>query len=232
MDQNVPFFRNLTLATIAVVSWTCLHPLKAIAQQSAPQAAASTDPAAQGATSFINTMASKAVQFLGDKSLSELQKKSQFRTLLFADFDMDTIGRFSLGTYWNSATPAQRQQYLSLFREMIAQVYSQRFEGYNGQKFQVKGSESAGGNDTLVHSSIIPTDGPEIDVDWRVRNKGGQYKVVDVVVAGVSMAVTQRSDFSSVIQRGGGNINVLLDHLRHPDANDVALPSGNKGQSQ
>ena len=56
--------------------------------------------------------------------------------------------------------------------------------------------------------------GSDVSVDWRVRERGGSMKILDVIVEGVSMSVTQRSDFSSVIQRGGGNVDVLLDHLR------------------
>ncbi|MEC7028100.1 MAG: ABC transporter substrate-binding protein, partial [Pseudomonadota bacterium] len=71
-----------------------------------------------------------------------------------------------------------------------------------------------GEKDTIVTSFIIPDQGSEIQIDWRVRYKDGKYKVIDIIVEGVSMSVTQRSDFSSVIQRGGGNVQVLIDHLR------------------
>jgi phospholipid transport system substrate-binding protein len=169
-----------------------------------------------GARSFVDAMAKKTVAFLADKALSEKQKKSQFRTLLFADFDMDTIGRFVLGTYWRTSTPAQRDEYLRLFREMIAAVWAERFESYEGQKFELRGARAAedSAKDTIVSSVIIPQGNPDVRVEWRVRFKDGQYKIVDVVVEGVSLSVTQRSDFASVIQRGGGDVQVLLASLR------------------
>jgi len=169
-----------------------------------------------GARGFVDVMAKKTVAFLADKSISEQQKKSQFRTLLFADFDMDTIGRFVLGTYWRVATPAQREEYQKLFREMIAGAWAERFENYEGQKFELRSARPAEDSekDTLVSSVIIPAGNPEIPVDWRVRFKDGHYKIVDVIVSGVSLSVTQRSDFTSVIQRGGGNVQVLLANLR------------------
>jgi phospholipid transport system substrate-binding protein len=169
-----------------------------------------------GARGFVDVMAKKTVSFLADKSLSEQQKKNQFRALLFADFDMDTIGRFVLGRYWNIATPAQRDEYLRLFREMIAGVWAERFESYQGQKFELRGVRPAqdSAKDTMVSSVIIPLDAPEVRVEWRVRYKDGQYKIVDVIVEGVSLSVTQRSDFASVIQRGGGDVQVLLASLR------------------
>jgi phospholipid transport system substrate-binding protein len=190
-------------------------PLVAVADQttSAPESAAG-GPSMNAARTFVDVMAKKTVAFLADKSLSEQQKKDQFRTLLFADFDLDTIGRFVLGTYWNRTNPTQREEYLSLFRKMIAEVWAERFEQYQGQKFALRNARADGDRDVLVSSVIIPLENPEVQVDWRVRYKNGQYKIVDVVVEGVSLSVTQRSDFASVIQRGGGNVDVLLASLR------------------
>ena len=170
--------------------------------------------AKSGAQSFIDNMAGRAIEFLGNSSMSQTAKKQQFEKLLRESFDMDTIGRFALGRYWKTATDAQKREYMSLFRRMIVEVYSGRFSDYKGQKFETRGSRPEGEKDTLVTSFIIPGDGPEIQVDWRVRHKDGRYRIVDVIVEGVSMSVTQRSDFAAVIQRGGGDIGVLLSHLR------------------
>lgn len=167
-----------------------------------------------GAQKFIAGMGDRGINFLGDQSMSAEAKKAEFSKLLNDSFDMNTIARFSLGNYWNGATPVQQKEYLKLFKTMIVKVYSKRFSDYKGQKFDVRSSQKQSEKDTLVSSFIVPTDGPEVRVDWRVRNNGGVYKVVDIIVEGVSMGQTQRSDFSSVIQRGGGNIDVLLNHLR------------------
>lgn len=168
-----------------------------------------------GARNFVDAMAKKTVSLLHDGSLSERQKRSQYRSILFADFDLDAIGRFVLGTYWQTATAAQRAEYLKLFREMIAATWADRFEDYKGEKFELRSAHKAEkAGDTLVSSAIIPSDKPEIDVNWRVRLKDGHYKVVDVAVEGVSLTIMQRSDFSSVIQ-SGGNVDALLAELRH-----------------
>lgn len=168
----------------------------------------------EGAKSFINNMAQQGIGFLADQSLSEEQRKAEFRKLLNSSFDMATIGRFALGKNWKTATPAQQAEYQKLFKEMIVEVYSRRFNDYNGQKLEVTGATPDQNGDVVVNSSIIPPNGQTVKVDWRVRNKGNGYKVVDIIVEGVSMALTQRSDFDSVIQRGGGNVDVLLQHLR------------------
>lgn len=167
-----------------------------------------------GAEKFIGDMATRGLKFLGDPNLSHEQKISSFRTLLNDSFDLETIGRFVLGRYWKTSSEQQRQEYIGLFRKMVVDVYAKRFGDYKGQKFETRGSRADGDKDTIVTSYIIPGNGPEVQVDWRVRYKNGQYKIVDVIVEGVSMSVTQRSDFAAVIQRGGGDVSVLLAHLR------------------
>jgi phospholipid transport system substrate-binding protein len=167
-----------------------------------------------GSKSFIDGMAKTAIGFLGDTNLNEEQRKQEFRKLLHTSFDMKTIGRFALGTNWKTATPAQQAEYLKLFESMVVEVYANRFSEYDNQALEV--AEAAPeGKDVMVTSYIVPEGGGDkFRVDWRVRNKEGGYKIVDVIVEGVSMALTQRSDFASVIQRGGGNLEVLLEHLR------------------
>jgi len=169
----------------------------------------------QGAKNFISDMGEEAINFLSDDSLTQSQKESEFRDLLKANFDMKTIGRFALGKYWNLASPSEQQQYQRLFENMVVEVYAQRFNEYQGQDFEVRDARPSGKSDVIVNSLIVPDSGSDIQVDWRVRYKDGRYKIVDVIIEGVSMAVTQRSDFSSVIQRGGGNIQVLLTHLQN-----------------
>ncbi|NQZ13506.1 MAG: ABC transporter substrate-binding protein [Alphaproteobacteria bacterium] len=163
---------------------------------------------------FIDTMGKTAVSFLANETLSQDQKRAEFEKLLKKNYDMKTIGRFALGKNWNLANDAQQKEYLKLFEQMVVDVYSQRFDDYEGQRFEVRASRDVGKSDQLINTVIIPDSGPEIDVDWRVRTKDGKRKIIDVIIEGVSMSLTQRSDFSSVIQRGGGTIEPLLEHLR------------------
>lgn len=168
-----------------------------------------------GAEQFVGTMAKRALDFLGNTQQTQAQKTESFRRLLEDHFDMETIGRFTLGTYWRTATPQQRTEFQRLFRKRIVEIYSQRFSEYSGQKFETRGARPDGDTDSIVRSTIIPVDGsPQVAVEWRVRQQNGRYRVIDVLVEGVSMSMTQRSEFSSIIQRGGGDIQALIDHLK------------------
>lgn len=169
---------------------------------------------AKGAEVFIDSMGQRAIGFLSNANLSQSQKQVRFRKLLKDSFDLKTIGRFSLGTYWRSASDAQKAEYQKLFENLVVDVYASRFDEYQGQALQVKKSRPQGKRDVIVNSAIVDDSGTEFKVDWRVRHKNNQYKIIDVIIEGVSMSLTQRSDFSSVIQRGGGDVGVLISHLK------------------
>lgn len=167
------------------------------------------------AEDFVRRMAEDGTGFLADKNLSADQKSAQFSKLLNRNFDLDTIGKFSLGRYWKQMNASQQKEYLKLFKKMVIGVYTRRFDDYRGQEVQVTGSTQINDTDTMVKSKIVQPDGTTpVEVDWRVTTRSGSPRIIDVLVAGVSMSVTQRSDFASVIQRGGGDVEVLLDHLR------------------
>ncbi|HMG50473.1 MAG TPA: ABC transporter substrate-binding protein [Inquilinus sp.] len=174
-------------------------------------AAAQTDPAG----AFIDDMAKRAIGILQGGGAGTAQGQAEFTRILNQGFDLPTIGRFVLGRYWNSATAQQQQDYMQLFERMIIETYSRRFQNYQGETLVVKGTRPVGSSgDTLVGTEIRQKDGPPIQVDWRVRQAGGSYKVVDVIVARVSMSVTQRDEFASVIAQNGGSIDGLLQAMR------------------
>lgn len=177
----------------------------------------SSMPATKGAMTFVDSVGKRGIGILSAAATSEVQRKQSFKSLLNDSFDLTTIGRFALGRYWRVATAQQRGEYQRLFEKMIIDVYSDRFSSYSGQQLKTDSAKMVSDTDAMVTTFILPKDGGEkVRVDWRVRNTRGTYKIVDVVVEGVSMSVTQRSDFASVIQRGGGDIAVLIDHLKQP----------------
>ena len=140
------------------------------------------------------------------------QKEAKVRSLVSDSFDLPLIGKFVLGSSWRKATAAQRKEYLSLFRQYIIGTYSRRFGGYSGQRFQVVGTRPIGKNDILVNTNIARPSGPPIKAGWRVRSAGGRHKILDVVVAGASMVVTQRAEFRAVVRRLG--VGGLIETLR------------------
>lgn len=181
-----------------------------------PGAAAASAPAtaASPPAQFVQKLGDTALMSLTPKSVNRTTREKRVREILKSNFDVKTIGKFALGTHWKTASEAQRAEYMNLFEDMIVQTYTTRFEDYSGQQLKVSNSIAAGEKDFIVSSQVVQKDGPPVNLDWRVRNTGGALRIVDVVVEGVSMSVTQRSDFSAVIQRNGGDIDALLSSLR------------------
>ena len=164
---------------------------------------------------FIQSLGDKAISILADKKLNPEQRNAQFRNMLRDSFDLPTIARFVIGRAWAGATPEQQKEYMDLFEALVVKTYSDRFALYTGEGFKIRSSQPEGDKDMIVNSDITHPDGsaPTV-VTWRVRQKGDKMGIIDVIVEGVSMSITQRQEYSSVIQRNGGDINALLDLMR------------------
>ncbi|HYE51513.1 MAG TPA: ABC transporter substrate-binding protein [Azospirillaceae bacterium] len=175
---------------------------------------ATAQVAADAAGKFVQSLGDKVVAVVADGSATQDKRQAVFRALLNENFDVQTIGRFVLGRYWNAASQPQREEYQKLFENMIVGVYAERFGQYSGEQFKVTGSRPEGERDALVTSQVLRPNGPPVNVSWRVRQKDGGFKIIDVVVENVSMSVTQRSEFASVIESNGGRFDALLDALR------------------
>ncbi|MGP1396846.1 MAG: MlaC/ttg2D family ABC transporter substrate-binding protein [Inquilinaceae bacterium] len=172
------------------------------------------------------TAARAFIENLGDQAIDILQRRTstdtmteEFRALFRASFDIPTIGRFVLGRNWRQATEEQQREYLKLIEDLVIETYSRRFSGYSGERFTIGSTRPQGENDVLVMSQIVRPDGPPINVGWRVRDRSGGYRIIDVIVEQISMGVTYRDEFNSIIQRNGGRIEALLDALREEIAN-------------
>jgi phospholipid transport system substrate-binding protein len=174
--------------------------------------AAAADPAA-----VINELGNRALDVLG-KNATPAQRVARFHELFREDFDVPGIARFVLGRYWKTATPEQQQEFVKLFEDYIALVYSNQLAAYSGETLKVTGSRTSA-EEAIVASEIIrPSGSPPVKVDWHLTDRNGAYKISDVTVDGISMAVTQRSEFASVIQRNGGQVANLIAQLREKTA--------------
>lgn len=164
------------------------------------------------AETFIRGLTNEAISMAAPNQTLD-QKRQRFRELLHRSFDLTEISRFILGRYWRSASPQQQQEFLRLFEDLTVLTWSKRFDEYNGQQMQVVnvGAESEQG--MLIETSVDRVAGPPLPVFWRVRDTAGNLKVIDIVVEGVSMAITHRSEYTSAIQ-GTGGLDGLLDAMR------------------
>ena len=201
--------RAITLCCILVL-WAPAPPARAQESYNAE-----SDTAAARAT--VAALVDEGIALLSNgDAMATAEKERAFAGFLDANFAMPTIARFALGRHWRAATPAQQAEYTRLFTDMIVQRYTAQFTDYTGQTVTILGAQPVGSRDVLVVSRVTQPGGKApVAVDWRVRRDGtGRWRVIDVAVEGVSMAQTYRADFDAAVQRGGGDIEVLLRHLR------------------
>jgi phospholipid transport system substrate-binding protein len=132
--------------------------------------------------------------------------------------DLTLLGRLVLGRYWRDANPRQRTMYLQLFRRYMVQTFVQRLRQYAGNEagqpspaFEVVASRPVGNMDILVQSRVLPSGSQPLRVDWRLRERPDGPVVIDLVIEGISLLVTQRSEFAAVLERTG--VDGLLTEL-------------------
>ena len=170
------------------------------------------DEFSDGAKKFITALAAKAeVSLLSDK-ITPIEDQKRFRELMLDSFDLNGVGKWVIGRYWRRTSKAERVRYLSLFEKFIIATYSKRFRGYTKAKLQVNGSTESN-NSALVESQINRNNSKPIKIIWRVKLSNGKYKIIDIIIEGVSWVQTQRSEFVSVIRNSGGKVSGLIKAL-------------------
>ncbi|MEQ9361026.1 MAG: ABC transporter substrate-binding protein, partial [Rhodospirillales bacterium] len=198
--------RRHILAVILVAA------LLAVAPQTA-RAEVSTDEV----KSFVNSMASSAINSLTGKDIAREVRKERFRTLVHDFFAIKSIGKWVLGRHWRRATPEQRDEYLQLFENMLLERYVDGFKDYSGESLEISRAEKRQENDFIVHTMLKRPGGQPVEVSWRVgvgeRDGKHIFKIVDIIVNGLSMALTQQKEFNSVISNNGNSVDSLLEKM-------------------
>jgi phospholipid transport system substrate-binding protein len=174
-------------------------------------AAAPRGAAAQDAAGFVQNLGTQGIQALGP-SVPAAQRTARFRQLFDADFDVAGISRFVLGPNGRNMTPEQQQEFAGLFRDYVAQTYSDKLATYGGSPFKVTGTRE-NGEETIVTSQVMRQGNPA-ELQWHVANRGGRFVVTDVQVNGSSMRISERDQVAGIVQRNGGRPDALLSVMR------------------
>lgn len=192
------------LRILAILGWAALwlSPLHA------------AEPITAGAQALVESFAGEGVVLLEDRSAPFAGRAERFRGLLDKYFATDAIARWVLGRHWAQLDPQQQREYRRLFEDLVVYGYVKRFGEYTGERLRITRALADTETQATVFSEIErPAGGQPIHVDWRVGGRDGVYKITDVIVENVSLSQTWRSDFSSVLQQGGGPA-ALLQTLR------------------
>jgi len=182
-----------------------------------PVAHAATTPA----ESFVQQSVSKGFGILKDTSLTKQQRASQFRDFLRSTIDFKRIAVFALGSYAQKASDKDVDQFVNAFSDYLMSMFHlDQDQSLGGQTIAVTGSTTRAADDVIVTANIGGADastptGMPLNLAFRVRkNAAGNEQIVDILLGGVSVAVTQRDEFSSYLQQHGGNVPQLSAELQ------------------
>lgn len=169
---------------------------------------------AQGksATTFVSTLVNNIIDDVLTPDISKELKTERFEKYILEAVDTQAIAKAVLAQYWRTATPKERDDFIDAFKEMAVKMTAEKFNMYNGQEVKFFSERPAQGKNQVFVDSSVTNDSKPIQVVWRVREKDGEYKIVDLVVEGVSMTLNYRNEYTSFLQNH--TISDLIDELK------------------
>ncbi len=218
--------RTLWIAVTLVAAWVWTAPGMA--------RAASDDPAGQAAAYIQNLgaelLAIQAEAGGGAGDGATAARSARLEGLIRRGFDLDLTSQLVLGKYWTRASQAHRQAFKELFAQYLVHSYARHLKAYRVETLAIVSSTPVGKSDFLVETRVEGAQGDDpANPVWRLRLRDGGFKLIDVHVDGISLALTERSQFGSVIRRNG--LDGMLSALRKRVAGrmDLADAGGDDG---
>jgi len=145
----------------------------------------------------------RVVKMIEDPDLKKearaLDRRKSVRKIAEEIFDFGETAKRSLGRHWLTRSPAEREEFVGLFADLLERSYISKIELFNGEKIQFVG-DSADGDQAIVRTKIVTRQGTEIPVDYRMLRKGDRWLVYDVIIEGVSLVANYRTQFNKIIQ--------------------------------
>ena len=212
--------------TVLNTSFAMRSPVAAVvlvAALGAAPAGAGERPGLDESQAFVAKLADDAVRIWGRHASDEAARLAAMDSLIRTAFDVDFITRAVLGRHWRELDPAERRRFREVFPEFVVQVYLPHIARYSRDHMRVLGARPRGKRDVLVRSEFLTDQGSWIEGDWRVRSGEGGLRIIDLVVAGVSLLHVQRQQFEAAIRRDGfaGLVEWILERK-----NRAANPRG------
>jgi phospholipid transport system substrate-binding protein len=180
-------------------------------------------PASAGApTDQLRKQVDQVVHVLDNPALKEkAARHDAVRKIAGEIFDYNEMAKRSLGTHWASRTPEQKQEFVSLFSDLLDRAYFSKIELYQGEKVRY-GTETVDGDQATVKTMIVTPSGSEIPVDYRMHQTDGRWTVYDVSIQGVSLVANYRTQFNRVVTTE--SYESLVQKLKDKDATPAASP--------
>ena len=163
---------------------------------------------------FVQSTVNRASQILS-KNISKEEKINQLKSIAKETVDIKGVGYYSLGTARKNLNDGQKIEYSKLFEDYFLKSFSSRLAEYTNPEIEVNDKKVLNKNYTIVNSLLVGTsERPEVKIDWRVYTKDPENPLIrDLIIEGLSLARTQKEEFSSILNSNDGDINALFKTL-------------------
>ena len=164
---------------------------------------------------FVKELVNDVITKLADKNFNNDQKADFIREIALENVDIKALGLYTLGELRKSSNEEDLSSYQKAFEKYFLKSLTSRLTDYSSSKFEILGEDKKSSNYTIVNSKITPTDGgPEIKIDWRIYTKDPEKPLIrDLIVEGLSLARTQKEEFSSILSSNDNDIKILVNKL-------------------
>ena len=163
---------------------------------------------------FVQSTVNRAAETLNG-NLTKEQRIDKLKEIAKETVDIKGIGFYSLGAYRKDLSKDQLTSYMNIFEEYFLKSFSSRLAEYSNPEIEVNSKKKLNENYTIVSSTLVATDSrPEVKIEWRVYTKNPENLLIrDLIIEGLSLARTQKEEFSSIINSNDGKIEALLKNL-------------------
>ncbi len=162
------------------------------------------------AKAFVEKVTQEGLVDIINSNVSQQEKDRRFEKLFNEALDLKFIGH-----YWRTATPEQKKEFIEVYRQLNVKTWSKRFDEFRGKKFIFNGtSPSSSANQIFVNSSVPMDQGNPASVVWRVKQSGNSFKIVDIIIENVSLAITARNEYTAFIKKSPNGIDGLIKDLK------------------
>jgi phospholipid transport system substrate-binding protein len=164
----------------------------------------------------VEELANAAVSILGDKSLSTDVKKHKIEDVVYTHVDFDTLARLILARNWQQFSDQQKQEFIQEFKKHLSMTYGKSVDNYKNEKAFITADREEARGDWTVQTKIVRGGPDDIQVDYRLRKNGaGEWKIIDVIIEGVSLVSTFRSQIQEAVSQGGPENAIKLLHEKN-----------------
>ena len=164
---------------------------------------------------FITELVNEAINKLADKNLTKIEKEQFIEKIALENVDIDALALYTLGELRKTSEKEDVKNYQIVFEKYFLKSLTSRLSDYSSSIFEVVSSDKKSSNYTIVSSVVIPKDSsPKIKIDWRIYTKNPEKPLIrDLIVEGLSLARTQKEEFSSILSSNNNDINILISKL-------------------